>query len=51
MPPELGFTETSLAEALEVLKDEDSVWGVLTHEMRKQLRELLEGIMEAEQIF
>jgi putative transposase len=48
MPEELDFTQTSLAEALEVLKDEDSLWGAVTCQMRRQLRELLEDVMEAE---
>jgi transposase-like protein len=48
MPHELDFTATSIAEALEEIKDEDAIWGVITHEMRRQLRELLEGVMEYE---
>ena len=48
MPRELDFTVTSIAEALEGLKDEDAIWGVITHEMKRQLKELLEGVMECE---
>ena len=48
MPRELDFTVRGVAKALEGLKDEDAIWGVITDEMKRQLKELLEGVMECE---
>lgn len=48
MPSELEFTETNIAELLKEWKDEDAIWGTLTHEMRRRLRGLVEEVMEAE---
>ena len=41
MPSELEFTETNIAELLKEWKDEDAIWGTLTHEMRRRLRGLV----------
>jgi len=48
MPHQLNFSKHNLAQALELLKDEDAIWGEITKQMRIQLKELLETAMEAE---
>ena len=48
MPHQLNFSKHNLAQALELLKDEDAIWGEITKQMRNQLKELLERTMEAE---
>ncbi len=48
MPHQLNFSKHNLAQALELLKDEDAIWGEITKQMRIQLKELLETTMEAE---
>ncbi len=38
----------NVAQALSQIKDEDEIWGEITAELSRQLKELLEGILEYE---
>ncbi len=44
---ELDF-EVNIAQGLAQCKSEDEIWGDITYAMRQVLKEMLEGLLEAE---
>jgi putative transposase len=48
MPLELDLSVRTIAEGLREWKSEDEIWGAITLEIKWKLKELLEGVLEAE---